>query len=96
MFYVYVLQSTKTGRQYVGSCENLDERVRRHNLGHSKATRHGIPWTLIHSERFVVAPKLRKKSATTSQVEVATNLINCNGSAVAAATGRGFESRRPD
>jgi predicted GIY-YIG superfamily endonuclease len=37
MFYVYVLQSTKTGRRYVGSCENLDERVRRHNLGHSKA-----------------------------------------------------------
>jgi hypothetical protein len=45
---------------------------------------------------FVVAPKLRKKSATTSQVEVATNLINCNGSAVAAATGRGFKSRRTD
>jgi putative endonuclease len=52
MFYVYVLQSTKTGRRYVGSCENPDERVRRHNLGHSKATRHGIPWTLMHSESF--------------------------------------------
>jgi putative endonuclease len=52
MFYVYVLQSIKTGRRYVGSCENLDERVRRHNLGHSKATRHGIPWALIRSESF--------------------------------------------
>jgi putative endonuclease len=52
MFYVYVLQSTKTGRRYVGSCENLDDRIRRHNLGHSKATHHGIPWTLIHSEGF--------------------------------------------
>ena len=45
---------------------------------------------------FVVAPKLRKKSATISQVEVAKNSINCDGSAVAAATGRGFESRRPE
>ena|SRR6478672_5853409 len=96
MFHVYVLRSSRTGRRYVGSCEDLDERVRRHNLGHSKATRHGIPWTLIQVKDFVVAPKLRRKSATISQVEVAMNLINCDGSAVAAATGRGFESRRPD
>ena len=52
MFHGYVLRSSRTGRRYVGSCEDLDERLRRHNLGHSKATRHGIPWTLIHSERF--------------------------------------------
>ena len=50
MFHVYVLKSEKTGRRYVGSCENLETRLRRHNLGHSKATRHGVPWTLVHSE----------------------------------------------
>ena len=27
-------------------------RLRRHNLGHSKARRHGAPWTLVHSETF--------------------------------------------
>jgi putative endonuclease len=52
MFHVYVLLSVKTGRRYVGSCEDVDERVRRHNAGHSKSTRHGIPWILIHSESF--------------------------------------------
>ena len=52
MFHVYVLKSEKTGRRYVGSCENLETRLRRHNLGHSKATRHGAPWTLVHSETF--------------------------------------------
>jgi len=52
MFHVYVLKSQKTGRRYVGSCENLETRVRRHNLGHSKAIRHGVPWTLAHSETF--------------------------------------------
>jgi len=52
MFYVYILKSGKTGRRYVGSCEDLDERIRRHNLGHSKATRHGIPWVLLHRESF--------------------------------------------
>src|SRR5207237_2389596 len=52
VFHVYILRSSKTGRRYVGSCENLSERLRRHNLGHSKATRHGMPWTLVHSESF--------------------------------------------
>ena len=28
------------------------ERLRRHNLGHSKATRHGVPWSLVHTEMF--------------------------------------------
>jgi len=52
MFHVYVLKSRKTGRRYVGSCEDLEIRVKRHNLGHSKATRHGVPWALVHSETF--------------------------------------------
>ena len=52
MFHAYVLKSQKTGRRYVGSCENLEMRIRRYNLGHSKATRHGEPWTLLHSETF--------------------------------------------
>jgi putative endonuclease len=61
MFHVYVLRSIRTGRRYVGSCEDLDERLRRHNLGHSKATRHGVPWTLIHSERFCTRIEASKK-----------------------------------
>ena len=52
MFYCYVLRSQKTGRRYVGSCENLTERIRRHNAGDSKATKHGVPWGLVHSESF--------------------------------------------
>jgi putative endonuclease len=46
MFYVYVLKSAKTGGRYVGSCRNVD-------AGHSKATRRGAPWSLLHTERFV-------------------------------------------
>ena len=52
MFHVYILRSAKTGQRYIGSCEDIDHRLRRHNAGHSKATRHGIPWALIHSECF--------------------------------------------
>jgi len=52
MFHCYVLSSEKTGRRYVGSCKNLSERLRRHNAGDSKATKHGVPWLLIHSKAF--------------------------------------------
>ena len=52
MFYCYVLESQKTGRRYVGSCENLAERIRRHNAGDSKATKRGVLWILLHSETF--------------------------------------------
>jgi putative endonuclease len=61
MFYVYVLKSVKTGRRYVGSCENVDERVRRHNTGHSKTTRHGIPWTVLLSESFLTREEAVRK-----------------------------------
>lgn len=52
MFHVYVLRSVKTVRRYIGSCEDVEERLRRHNAGHSKATRHGMPWVLLHQESF--------------------------------------------
>jgi putative endonuclease len=52
MFYCYVLRSEKTERRYVGSCRDLDNRVRRHNAGESKATKQGVPWVLIGSESF--------------------------------------------
>ena len=52
MFYCYVLRSQKTGRRYVGSCEDVTERIRRHNTGDSKATKIGTPWVLVHSEAF--------------------------------------------
>jgi putative endonuclease len=52
MFHCYVLRSQKTGRRYVGSCEDLRDRIRRHNSGESKATKHGTPWVLVHSESF--------------------------------------------
>ena len=54
MFYVYVLRSAKTGRRYVGSCEDLDDRLRRHNAGESNATKHGVPWRLLHTKSFAM------------------------------------------
>ena len=53
MCYVYILWSPSLGRSYVGSTANVQERLRRHNAGHSKSTKAGIPWTLVHQEEFL-------------------------------------------
>ena len=50
MFHVYVLRSAMTGRRYVGSCQDLGDRLRRHNAGESSATKHGVPSELVYSE----------------------------------------------
>ena len=47
-----VFGACKTARLYVGSCQDLDDRINRHNAGHSKATRHGVPWFLVKNESF--------------------------------------------
>jgi len=52
MYHVYVLRSEKTGRRYVGSSQDSEERLLQHNSGQSLATRHGVPWKLIHCEQF--------------------------------------------
>jgi putative endonuclease len=51
-FYVYVLRSQKTGRRYIGHCENLDRRLIQHNSGGTKATQYGKPWVLAYSEPY--------------------------------------------
>ena len=51
-YFVYVLRSGRHGRRYVGSCADLEDRLRRHNAGRSRATKAGVPWELIYSERF--------------------------------------------
>ena len=51
-FFIYVLRSAKTGRRYVGSTQDVEERLHRHNAGHSKSTKAGAPWVLIHTEMF--------------------------------------------
>ena len=52
MFHVYVLRSDKTGRRYIGSSQDIESRLNEHNSGYSLATKHGVPWKLIHHEEF--------------------------------------------
>jgi len=49
MYFVYIIYSEKTDQFYVGSSQNVEERVRRHNAGHSRSTKGKAPWKLVKS-----------------------------------------------
>ena len=51
-YWFYILYSSSLDRYYVGSTGNISDRLKRHNAGRSRYTRAGLPWELIHSEKF--------------------------------------------
>ena len=57
-YYVYALYNKERGFLYVGYSEDLLKRVKTHNEGKAKATKHSRPLKLIHYEAY-----LNKKDA---------------------------------
>ena len=50
--FVYILESLKNGTYYIGSTQDIEERLKRHNQGRSKYTKTGMPWKLVYTEKF--------------------------------------------
>ena len=46
MYCTYILQSTTSGRLYIGQTNNLTDRFHRHNTNQNKATKGKGPWEL--------------------------------------------------
>jgi putative endonuclease len=49
MYFVYILHSSVLDKYYVGSTEDLSNRLLEHNRGKGNFTSKGVPWILIHS-----------------------------------------------
>ena len=47
LFFVYVLKSLKDGKHYTGYTSDLRRRLKEHNDGQSKSTKHRIPFEII-------------------------------------------------
>jgi putative endonuclease len=61
MFYVYVIQSKKSSNLYVGSTNDLKERITKHNKGLVKSTRKHKPYVLIYYEAYKIESDARRR-----------------------------------
>ena len=67
MFFVYVIESIKSGKLYHGFSENLEQRLEEHNRGSNFSTAAGRPWRYIYTEGC-----LHKKDATRREMYLKT------------------------
>ena len=51
-YFVYILQSQKDGRYYIGSTRDVEARLIFHNNGLQRSTKSRIPLVLVYSETF--------------------------------------------
>ena len=53
MFYVYILRSKQNGRYYIGYSKDVEDRLARHNAGHTQSTKPYRPWELVYTEEYL-------------------------------------------
>ncbi len=51
-YYVYILQSLKDNRHYIGSTSDVEARLNFHNVGMQRSTKNRIPFRLVLFERY--------------------------------------------
>ena len=59
--YIYILQSLKNGRKYVGVTNCIETRLDRHNAGRVVPTKKDAPYDLIYSEVFSDLKSARRR-----------------------------------
>ena len=60
-YFVYILRSQKDGSYYVGSTQDLDERIQRHNEGRCLYTKARKPWSLVYFQEYQDRAKALKR-----------------------------------
>ncbi|MGD9931491.1 MAG: GIY-YIG nuclease family protein [Mangrovibacterium sp.] len=60
-YYIYLLESQKSGKWYVGLSSNPEGRLKQHNQGKSHFTKGHIPWVLLYSEKIGDLKDARQK-----------------------------------
>lgn len=61
MYYTYILKSLKNNDIYIGSTENIDNRIKKHNSGKVKSTKGYRPWVLLETKEFETRGEAFKK-----------------------------------
>ena len=61
MFYVYILQSLKDKKLYIGYSSDLKRRLKEHKTGGSKSTKSRLPFRLIYYEAHFSPKDARRR-----------------------------------
>ena len=60
-FYAYILKSEKDNGFYYGHCQNLQQRLLRHNAGKVRSTKSRRPFIIHYFEEFDTKSKAAKR-----------------------------------
>ena len=60
MSFVYILRSLKDAGLYVGTTDDINKRLTKHNKGQVKSTKHRRPFALVFSKEFPTLSEARK------------------------------------
>ncbi len=80
MFYVYILQSQKNGRLYIGQTSDLKRRVKEHNAGQNLSTKAYKPWKLIFYEAYTEHDDVNRREKylkTTQGNQTIKRMLRC-------------------
>ena len=65
MYFTYILYSKSINKYYVGSTQDLELRLERHNSCWGRFSSRGIPWVLVYHESF-----FSKSEAIKREIEI--------------------------
>ena len=66
-FYVYVLQSLKDLKYYIGLTHNLNRRIEEHEKGLAFATKFRVPFKLVYFEGYLAESDAREREKQIKQ-----------------------------
>ena len=61
MFTTYILQGEKNGQYYIGSTDDINQRLLKHNKGYSRYTKGKGPFKLAYTEKYNTRSEARKR-----------------------------------
>jgi len=61
MYFVYILKSERDGKFYTCLSQDVDARLKVHNKGGNRSTKHRRPFKLIYTEEYGTLEEARKR-----------------------------------
>ena len=69
MYFTYILYSINFDRYYIGHCQDLEARLKRHNGKAVTSTKAYTPWQLVYSETFTTKAAAGRRETAIKQMK---------------------------